>query len=683
MAQTREAAVRLTLAAGQFTASMRQLADNLNRQWERVGRAMQTHVTAGLKGAKSSLSELGGAAKKAGGLVTGLAASFSMAGALKHTLELDTRLQTLAYRVKLATGELETATSLQQLFERTAAKTGRTVGDMADAFEGVFAATRDLQYSKDTLEAVANTASATGESIGTVATLAHQMQRKFQMSADQVGDALAQIAQGAVQGGPSVAEFAATFDQLGAVMLQNGMRGKQALGFIIGALNATDSEGAALGQRVSGLQAMMTKLGSPMVLEALAKSLQIPASSLLNEKDFQGRLGAILKHGEKGIAALKRVFVEASEASMARILFFDPFKDALARAQSSGLKGRDAAEGAIRALEAQIADFGKATVTAADLQEQGARMMQTPAARLTKALDDLNTAVAQPEVVDAMSDLSKVMPELAGGFGKLLRMIIQNPVLAGAIGIGGYAAKGFLLEMGKSIVASHIAGAQAFVTRFAAANSLAAAQIATGLKAGAVAAAAIFAYQKGKEAIDESFGNAADAQSRASAASAAAAGGGSVAQQRKQADDLAAAIEGLRQSQGGVDGFIQDTAGGLASVFGVEAPNLRGMTDARIEELERQLADKRAKIADMAKREADAKAQPAGAPATAAPAPPAAVKLDAAAPRAIGLAVSSALGVGRGPLRVEVVNLGGRSGGSGNGRRGPMGVPPAASGGGY
>ena len=66
MAQTREAAVRLTLAAGQFTASMRQLADNLNRQWERVGRAMQTHVNAGLKGAKASLSELGGAAKKAG-----------------------------------------------------------------------------------------------------------------------------------------------------------------------------------------------------------------------------------------------------------------------------------------------------------------------------------------------------------------------------------------------------------------------------------------------------------------------------------------------------------------------------------------------------------------------------------------------------------------------------------------
>jgi hypothetical protein len=597
MGTSREAAVRLTLSASQFSAGMRQLADKVDMQWQQLGRRMEKHISAGMGGAKQSLGQLGGHAKNALGMVTGLAAGFSFAGAVKHTLELDERLKTLSYRIKLATGEIESAAQLQDLFEQKAAKTGRTVGDMADAFETVYAATRDLQYSKDVLEAVANTATATGESITNIGTLAHQMQRKFQLSAGEVGDALAQVAQGAVQGGPSIQEFAATFDQLGAVMLQNGMRGKQALGFIVGALNATDSEGAALGARVSGLQAMFTKLASPTVLEHIAKALSIPAKELLDEKGFEGRLSKILRHGEKGIGALKRVFVEASEQSVARILFLDPFRDAVKKAQTSGLKGRDAVEQAVRSVEGQIAKFGEASVKAADIAAEAGNRQQDASRRLTLAMDALNTAVARPEVVGALEDLAAKAPEVADGFGKLLRWVIQNPILAGVMGVGGFASKGFLAEMSKSIVASHIEGVKAW----AAANQVAAARMAGALKVAGAGVAAMIAFELGKRAIDATFQQGAEAQGKTAAALANTANtGGGLKGAKGRLAELEKALAAERAAGSGWTGAVEGTLGTLAKPFMPEGVHtLSDQRRTRIAHLERGIAEERARVKEL------------------------------------------------------------------------------------
>lgn len=596
MGTSREAAVRLTLSASQFSAGMRQLADKVDMQWQQLGRRMEKHISAGMGGAKQSLGQLGGHAKSALGMVTGLAAGFSFAGAVKHTLELDERLKTLSYRIKLATGEIESAAQLQDLFEQKAAKTGRTVGDMADAFETVYAATRDLQYSKDVLEAVANTATATGESITNIGTLAHQMQRKFQLSAGEVGDALAQVAQGAVQGGPSIQEFAGTFDQLGAVMLTSGLRGKQAFNFIIGALNATDSEGAALGERISSLQSLMDKLGNTGQLTTIAKALNISPNTLINEKDVKGKLTAILKHGEKGVAALNTQ-LSISEKSMARILFFDPFKDAVSKAQASGSRGRDAVEQAVRAVEGQLAKFGEATVKGSDIAAEAANRQQDASRRLTLAMDALNTAVARPEVVGALEDLAAKAPEVADGFGKLLRWVIQNPILAGVMGVGGFASKGFLAEMSKSIVASHIEGVKAW----AAANQVAAARMAGALKVAGAGVAAMIAFELGKRAIDATFKQGAEAQGKTAAALANTANtGGGLKGAKGRLAELEKALAAERAAGSGWTGAVEGTLGTLAKPFMPEGVHtLSDQRRTRIAHLERGIAEERARVKEL------------------------------------------------------------------------------------
>jgi hypothetical protein len=151
---------------------------------------------------------------------------------------------------------------------------------------------------------------------------------------------------------------------------------------------------------------------------------------------------------------------------------------------------------------------------------------------------------------------------------------------------------------------------------------------------------------------------------------------GSLKKQQQDADALRAAIAAKKDSQTGVSGFTQDLFGGVASLVGADAPNMRAQNNAQIAEMQELLQRKEAQIAMMSGRGASPPAAGSDAKAI--------VGLDPKSHQATGKAVAQAM-AGQ-VQRVEIV--GGLPGApmrgtSGGGSRGPRPPAPAQPGGGY
>ena len=676
MAQ-REASVRLTLDDGDYLVQLRKAGD----EGEKAGRRGQKGMDlfgAGIKGVKSQLSGLRDTAGKALGLVTGLAAGFSVGSAIKGAVALDSKFKTLAFRVQVATGELTKSTTIQAMAEQAAIRTGRTTGEMADAFDKVFSATKNLEFSRDVLDAIGTTATGTGENVETVATIAQQLQRKFGLAANEVGDALAQIFEGAQQGGPAFTDFAAKLDLVGAELLQAGVTGKRGLGFLIGALNQADAESGGLEKQVAGIQALFTKLGNPKQLQAMAKAMHVDPQKFINEKDSIKRLNLFLRHGKRGLDALRATFVGPEESKALRILFTDPFETALKEAQDSGLKGKNAIDQAMNVLEERIGNFGKASTTAATLQEQAAKRMQDPQARLSQAMEALERSFAQPEIIQAIDELAQSLPNLAKIVGQVAKFSAGSPLLAGGLFLGAQAGLGLAKGAAGNFIQTAATPAleKAGKAKF---GGRAVGNIAGGAGAlGAVAVAGLI----GKELIDLVAESNAAATSELSAAGAGAAGKrGSLKAQQAQAERLRTAIAQAEEEQGGFGGALSRGFGAVAGfVAGDKNLNLHAQRQKQIEEMKAILAEKDARIAAMT---AAGGAPAGGGAAFGTPEKPGTVQVDPKSSAAQGKATAEALAAGK-PIKVLVQNqqpMPGRPSSSGA-SRGPSSPAPAQPGGG-
>jgi hypothetical protein len=683
----REASVKLTLDDGEYVVSMRKAGDEAEAAGRRGEKGMKLFAS-GIKGAQAGLGSFMGTISKATGLVTGLAAGFSVGQAMKGAVELDAKFKQLAFSMSVANKKAVSAAEIQSFVERAAAKSGRRTAELADAFDELSAATGDMGFSSDVLEDVGLSATATGKPIGTLVQLADQLHTKFGVTAGEMGDALAQVFEASKKGGPSLEEFAAVSGAMGAELLQAGLSGRRGLDFMLGSLVQTDDEMKNLGAQVKGVKQVLLSLGDANQIKAIAKSLAINPSVLLNEKDLMGRMKRVLGMGKKGLDALKGSMKEAEEQKALRILFTDPFEAALKDANASGQKGKAAIDSALRVLDQGMADFGKATINGATIQAEASERMKDPQMRLQIALEQLERSFARPEIISAIEDLSIYLPGIAKTFGDFVKFAAQNPLLAGALGLGASVGLGAAKGVGSSLLSAGSERAGDFLSKHAKAADLLGDRIGKahelgGLKlgnairgAGALAAIAM-AAALAKEAIDQSFGSDAQSTGDLSAAGARASSmKGGMKKQLADADALRAAIRAKKESQSGVSGFTQDLFGGLATMVDSGAPNLRAQNDQQIAEMEDLLKRKEARIMQLRNPNAGAGGSPDK--------PAATVALDPKTHRDAGRAVADALRQGS-PVRVELVGgipgaPASRSGGGGS--RGPTRPGAAAPGGG-
>jgi hypothetical protein len=481
--------------------------------------------------------------------------------------------------------------------------------------------------------------------------LADQLHTKFGVAADEMGDAFAQVFEASTKGGPAFEEFAAVSSSVGAELLQAGLKGRRGLDFMLGSLVATDDEMKNLGAQVKGVKQVLLSLGDQNQIKALSKTLGIDPSKLLNEKDLMGRMRKVLAMGDRGLKALKGSMHEAEEQKTLRILFTDPFEKALKEANASGKKGKAAIDQALAVLDHGMAEFGKATIDGSHIQAEAAERMQDPEMRLSMALEALERSFARPEIIQAIDDLSGYLPSLAKTFGDFVKFAAQNPLLAGALGLGASvglgAAKGMgsnLLERGGDaagdLISKSAKAADLFGDRIGKAHQLGGIEMGNAIRGAAALGAIAIAAAMAKEQIDKSFAE--DAKTGGDLAVAGARAGsmkGGLKKQMADADALRAAIRAKRDSQSGLSGFTQDLFGGIATLADKNAPNLRAQNNSQIAEMEDLLKQKEARIAELR----------AGGGEKAAANP----KVDAKAHRDQGKATADALAAKT--LRVEVV----------------------------
>jgi hypothetical protein len=688
----REAAVKLTLDGAQFSISIKKIGDEVEKTSEKGKRGM-TAFAAGTNAAKKSMMDLGGMAKQTLGMAASLGGAFTLGTAVKSAVELQSTYSDLAYRVQQATGQMMKSSEVQLLAERSAARTTRTSGEMAQAFGDVLQATGDLDFSRDVLDAIGTAATATGKDVSFLAGMADQLHTKFGVGASAMLGTFAKLNELSAKGGPSFEQFGEVMSSVGAELMAAGLDGERGLNFMIGALNQTDDALKSLPKQVRGLQAVLRGLGETGELNKLAGKLGIDPKKLINEKDALARLHSVFEKGKAGVDALLAPLHEGEEKQTMKILFTDPFEKALADATKNGLKGRAAIDAALAAFDEQIKQFGKGHATAASMAEQAARKAQEPAAKLRVALNDLGNAFGQPEIISAINDLAKHLPDLAKLVADIVTFVAKHPIAGAAIGVGGKVGVDFLGGAAKSILSAHLAGGRAAKEGIEAGAQTLGANVKESFdsvsstmgtlgKAFGVAASAYLVYKVGTAAIDEHFDDEDKKMKRVQDATRGAA--------PKNAADRDAQIKELEESMAGSkdvgSGFFNGAARAAAGVTDLVSGGDGNVPDSRMNAWRAQRSAQ-ARIEELRDVRFGESTVASVAPVTsatqraAAPAP----KID---PHMIGVAMAGAMGSRGFDVRISNgAELGlGRAQpgpGSGGGSRGPRQQPPTAPGGGH
>ena len=687
-----EAAVRLTLDGSQFMVSIKRAGDEVDKVGKKGKKSFDLFGSAAA-GARRSIGNLGGAIKNTLALAGSLGGAFTVGAGIKSALQLQTTYQRLSFGIRSATGNMMTHVDVQKLVERSAAATGRTNAEMAESFGQLMDATGELDFSTKVLETLGHVSMATGAELGTLVTLADQLHTKFNVSADSMGDAIAQLYQlTKFKGGPKLEEIAEFAGKMGAELLAAGLEGKRGIDFMVGSLKATDDPMGNIQAQVKGIRMLLRGLGNQSDLKDLAKNLGIDPKSLINEKDAIARLRKVLGFGAKGVKALTGSMKEGEEKQAMEVLFTKPFEDALAEAQKSGLKGKAAIDQALLVFDKQIGEFGKANMTAADMLEEAARMRQTPEAQLNAALNTLSTALGDPAIVGAINDLAAHLPALAKLFGEFVSFAAKNPILSGALALGGKVGVDAAGGAARAIFEGHRAGGTALTGALGEGT----ATLKSGVKdafgsvsgllgaagqAFGIAASAYLAFKVGQEWIDNNF----DEQNAAgdTLRNATLARKPRSAEEREQ--QIAAIEAGIKGTESTGHGVLDTMLRGTARVGAMTTGQLSSsVPDTRVS-AEQDRADARDKIEELRQlRFGETTVEPRAPMSSTAPGTTPAVKLDVSGQRTIGVAVATALG-GQ-VLGVRITNgseLGlGRANAGPGGSRGPMAAGTPRAGGG-
>ncbi len=687
----REAGVKLTLDDGQYVATMRKVGDEAEHAGQKGKHAMGIFGE-GVHGAMHAVHGLHKSLETVTELATGLAAGFSIEEALHTVVDLDSKFKHLAFAISTSTGELVKSRDIQEMVEESAAKAGRRTVEMANAFDQLFRATSDPKFGREALEAIGMTATATGESVEDLTRLAAQLHEKFQVEGKAMPEVFAHIWEAAQKGGPQISEVADVAGFMGAELKQAGLEGDRGLDFMIGALQRLKGPLKSTMAGVKGVKATLLALGDPGKLKELGKAAGIDPAALLKEKDLLGRLRMILGKGTKGVAAIKASMHGDDEQQALKTLFIDPFQQALETAGKAGKTGQAKIDAALDALDDHIEDFGHHVLTAADLEKQQAERMKDPKMQLIKALEELETAFGNPEIISAINDMSHYLPQASAALAGFVKFAVAHPLVAGAGVVGGTAAKGFaeavlarsiekgaqkgmaglkgglkylFSEQSRGLGLDTFMGPSRMRTLY---DGITQAHIAGGVKVGNVISLALIAaaYEMGHEFIKGKAEEEAKAQGDLAAAGAIAGSrSGSIEKQEAEAKQLEAAIAKMKDKRSGVGGVMEDVFGGLAIMSGqtTHGHTSSNIADRQIREMMKELHEKEEFIAQL--KEADSKPQPED-------------------HRAAGRAMAEALAAGK-ALRVTLVDGQGSfsAGGGGGGSRGVKKPPHPQPGGGY
>lgn len=550
----REASVRLTLDGSDFVVSIKQAGDAVAETDKKIKQA-QSAWSKGFDGAKAAV---GGLASQVGNLIKtagGLAGAFSVGAAATRAIGLREQFRDLEFAInKTGKAQVEWNALYQQALD-VSQKTGEGIEGIGAAMQSVFAATGDADFTRASIQAIGDAASATGEDINGWGNAAQLLQRKFGATGDTIADMMAVVVEKTGAGGLSLTDMSAKFGLLAGEAVDAGFKGKEGLSALLGVLTQLDSR---VGEKsVPGLKVLFQALkDGSSELKALSKESGVT---------FEEGTTAIEKVQQLLQTDRGRKALEGKLTGETRVVFDElvkPFDAAFAQAKETGADVEEATKEGIRAFDSALKEMSKSTFSAAQLAEEGAgAVFEDPRVKLDQAVLKLTDALLQPELISAIDKLADKLPIIAEWIGKMVKFAVDHPGLAaaGVIGgtgikgaagavLGGIDWKGIIWNSGAAKKAGDEAG-EAMAK--SAGGALARGGLTAAGKVFAVAVAAELAYEIGKAAIDSDSEADNARRNDVAMANVASAGGVDKKAKREALEKARAALADMQQEMGG------------------------------------------------------------------------------------------------------------------------------------
>jgi len=454
VANERVASVKLTLNGAVAISSLKQIGQEGERAAKKVESSFKRAGVAGLKAMGGAAREMGSAIKNTIKTAATLGGAFSMAGGIKSAIDMTSKFRDIAATIKAGTGAVTDWRSVMIDVQGVAIATGQSTGELGDAFRGLFDEVGDADFAKAALKVIAVQATATGDSIGTLSSIAGTMNEKFGVTAKELPEALA-IAKGlGSKGGITFDEMSEKLGVLGASAKKAGMTGIPGFQRLIALANSGDDALGGLKKNVAAVTSFLDKLGDSGQRKQIKTMFGVDVNDAKGKaKDATKVLGEIFgKTGGKK-ESLEKVFT--GEEGKLIISLGQKYATAFAAAEGD-VKTKSKA--ALKAYEDALNEAGKTAYDHAEVERDFADRMQDPKAKLQAALAQLEAAFTKPEMIASINKLAQMLPELANKLSKLLGFVVEHPAaslaIAGGIKLGAPALEAAMGAGAKSFLAA-------------------------------------------------------------------------------------------------------------------------------------------------------------------------------------------------------------------------------------
>jgi hypothetical protein len=426
-----------------------------------------------------------------------------------------------------------TLREVQETVAEAAKHTMVSTEALAKSYLDLINTTGNSDFSKAAMQAASQEATRTGKSFESLSGLAGDVQKKFGITADSIGETLRMITANTDIGGPKLEELANGFDLIGAVSEAGGLKGEAGLSLMLGMLNKTAPVLGRFSESGRAMQGVFSALQAPEVFNKI-KAMTAGSDSgfvkkLINAPDALSRLDMILKKGGAVRKEFEKGITDRKEIALYKILT-EPFDKSVAQAMASGKKGAEAMESGSAAFKASLQGLTRAGDSKVEADKELAARMATSKAKLDQAMKEIEEAFAQPEVIGAVKELMGQVPKLVHIFATLIEFFGKHPMLAPAAVVGGVAAKSVVGSVGGALLGAGAKSAWGWVKGLVGAGTKTAAETAAAAEGTAAAgtAAAGTAAAEGTAVATTAAAGTAEAATVA-AGGAAATGGGLLA----------------------------------------------------------------------------------------------------------------------------------------------------------
>lgn len=450
----RETSLKLTLKAGSFQAGMRKLTSQVAASGRMMGNAMAIPLSAGLRSAKNTLGGMGknlvGYTKTAATL--GGALSFGML--IRDGMKMNHIYRNIAFNISKLPQYSISWQQVQEIVKKTVMESGQSANELAEAFDQIFKATGDLEFSKKALEAIGTVSTASGENIMALAKAADLAARKFGILPEEIDEALTRFIEKTGVGGKSLDELTSRFALVAGEAAAAGTKGGEGISELLALLLLLDS---SIGEKADpGLKMMF-------------QTVKDGTSAMMR---LRKQAGIKFDPGMSALEKIKRMLATEKGRKQAELLFtadarvvFDelakPFDEAFKKAEELGFKRAEAVKAGLTAFDENIRKASVSTMKFKDIQNEAAkRLEEDPTMHLKKAIETISEAFADKKMIEAIKKLTKHLPKLAEQIVHIIEWIMENPLKTGAAIVGAKVGVPAATAAVSATVAAKIAAAK-------------------------------------------------------------------------------------------------------------------------------------------------------------------------------------------------------------------------------